>query len=89
MGFDAPIVGAMPAPLFYRQDLVRIVHLEADDRDVDSSVDPPRHPRVGEIATVVEEVAEGIYLVERSTDDGRPLWTAEFLASELELVERQ
>ena len=80
---------AMPAPLFYRQDLVRIVHLESDDRDVDSSIDPPRQPRVGEIATIVEEVAEGIYLVERCTDDGRPLWTAEFLASELDLVERQ
>jgi hypothetical protein len=79
----------MPAPLFYRQDRVRIVHLEADDRDVDSALDPPRQPRVGDLATIVEEVADGIYLVERATDDGRPLWTAEFLASELELVERQ
>ena len=79
----------MAPPLFYPRDVVKVVHLEADDRDVDSSIDPPRQPRVGEIATIVEEVAEGIYLVERSTDDGRPLWTAEFLASELELVERQ
>ena len=79
----------MPASPFYRRDLVRIVHLETEDRDVDSSVDPPRQPRVGEIATIVDEVAEGIYLVERLTDDGRALWTAEFLASELELVQRQ
>jgi hypothetical protein len=74
---------------FIPADLVRIVQLEADERDVDSSVDPPRQPRVGELGTVVEEVADGIYLIERCTDDGRVLWVAEFLASELELVERR
>jgi hypothetical protein len=74
--------------LFLPADRVRIVQLESDERDVDSSVHPPRQPRVGEIATVLAEVAEGIYLLERCTDDGHALWTAEFLASELELVER-
>ena len=78
----------MPS-LFLPADLVRVVQLEGDDRAVDSSVDPPRHPRVGEMGTVVEEVADDIYLVERCTDDGRVLWVAEFLATELELVERQ
>ena len=66
---------------------MRVANLEEDDRAVDSSVHPPRQPRIGEIGTVVEEVAQGIYLVERSTDDGRVLWMAEFLASELERAE--
>ena len=79
----------MPSPPFYPADLVRVVSLEGEERDVDSSIDPPRQPRVGEIGTIVDEVGDGIYLVERSTDDGRTLWLAEFLASELELVERQ
>ena len=73
---------------FHRADFVRIAQLESDERDVDSPVDPPPRPRVGEIAVIVEEVADGIYLVERRTDDGRAIWTAEFLASELERVER-
>lgn len=77
----------MPSPSFFPRDLVRIADLEEDDRAVDSSVDPPQEPRIGEIGTVVEEVAEGIYLVERCTDDGRVLWMAEFLASELQRAE--
>ena len=68
--------------------MVRVAHLESEERDVDSHADPPRQPRVGEIATIIDEVADGIYLVERCTDDGRTLWIAEFLASELEVVER-
>jgi hypothetical protein len=73
---------------FHRADFVRIAQLESEERDVDSPIDPPPRPRVGEIAVIVEEVADGIYLVERRTDDGRAIWTAEFLASELERVER-
>jgi hypothetical protein len=73
---------------FLRADRVRVVQFEGDDRAVDSSVDPPQEPRLGETGTVVEEVADDIYLVERCTDDGRVLWVAEFLASELELVDR-
>ena len=75
------------APL-YPADIVRIVRLEAEERDVDGSADPPPQPRVGETGTVVEQVDDGIYLVERCTDDGRTLWIAEFLAGELELVIR-
>ena len=75
-----------PTKLFPR-DQVRVINLEAEDREVDSSVDPPQRPRVGEIGVVVDEVAEEIYLVERCTDDGRVLWVAEFLGSELEQVE--
>ncbi len=78
----------MPSSLFYPKDLVRIAHLAGEGRDVDSPADPPAQPRVGETAMIVEEVAEGIYLVERCTDDGQSLWIAEFLASELELLER-
>ena len=78
----------MPPAPFYPADIVRIVRLEADERDVDGSGDPPPQPRVGERGTVVEEVDDGIYLVERCTDDGRTLWIAEFLTGELALVER-
>lgn len=77
------------APLpFYPADVVRIARLEADERDVDGSLDPPRQPRLGEIGTIVEQVGDDIYLVERCTDDGRTLWMAEFLGTELELVDR-
>jgi hypothetical protein len=78
----------MASALFYPADIVRIVRLEAGERDVDGSADPPPRPRVGEMGTVVEEVDDGIYLVERCTDDGRTLWIAEFLTGELELVDR-
>ena len=78
----------MASASFYPADIVRIVRLEADERDVDGSADPPPQPRIGETAAVIEEVDDGIYLVERCTDDGRTLWIAEFLAAELELVER-
>jgi hypothetical protein len=78
----------MESPLFYPADIVRIVRLEAEERDVDGSAEPPSQPRVGEIGTVVDEVGDGIYLVERCTDDGRTLWLAEFLAGELVLVDR-
>lgn len=77
----------MAPPTFFPRDQVRVVTLDAEDRQVDSSVDPPQHPRVGEMGVIVDEVAEGIYLVERCTDDGRVLWVAEFLGSELERVE--
>jgi hypothetical protein len=79
----------MASASFYRSDVVRIVHLEAEEREVDGSAHPPPQPRVGEMGTVVEEVDDGIYLVERCTDDGRTIWVAEFLAEELELVERK
>ena len=79
----------MASPLFYPADIVRIVRLEADERDVDGSGEPPSQPRVGEIGTVVDAVGDDIYLVERCTDDGRTLWLAEFLAGELLLVDRR
>jgi hypothetical protein len=78
----------MASAPFYPADIVRIVRLEAAERDVDGSADPPLPPRVGEMGTIVEEVDDGIYLVERRTDDGRTLWMAEFMAAELELVDR-
>jgi hypothetical protein len=78
----------MASAPFYPADIVRVVRLEAEEREVDGSADPPPQPRVGEMGTIVEEVDDGIYLVERCTDDGRTLWIAEFLAGELELVDR-
>jgi hypothetical protein len=33
-------------------------------------------------------VGDDLYLVERTTDDGRTIWLAEFHATELELVDR-
>lgn len=78
----------MASSPFQRADIVRIVRLEAEERDVDGASHPPPQPRVGEMGKVVEEVDDGIYLVERCTDDGRTLWIAEFLAGELELVDR-
>ena len=55
---------------------------------MDGTAHPPPQPRIGEKGRVVIEVESGVYLVERSTDDGQTVWLAEFLGLELELVER-
>jgi hypothetical protein len=78
----------MASSPFYPADVVRIAHLEADERDVDGPLDPPRQPRIGEVGTIIDQVGDDIYLVERCTDDGRTLWIAEFLGTELELIDR-
>ena len=78
----------MASSPFYPADVVRIARLDADERDVDGPLDPPRQPRIGEIGTIIDQVGDDIYLVERCTDDGRTLWIAEFLGTELELVDR-
>jgi hypothetical protein len=70
-------------------DTVRIRHLLVPDREVDGSTAEPPQPRVGETGVVVTHLGDDVYLVERSTDDGRTCWMAEFLEAELELVERR
>ena len=69
-------------------DTVRIVRLLEREREVTSSSAEARQPRVGETGTVVEDVGDGIYLVERTTADGYTNWLAEFATDELELVDR-
>lgn len=73
---------------FQRADDVRVVRLVVSRREVDGFAAEPPQPRVGEGGTVVECLGDDLYLVERATDDGRTLWLAEFLASELELIYR-
>ena len=79
----------MPPATFAVLDTVRVVRLRDPDRDVTSSLDPAPHPRIGDLATVVDDVGDGLYLVERMTDDGVSAWLAEFAGDELELVERR
>lgn len=73
---------------FAISDRVRIIRLKQPERDVTSAWEDAPQPRIGEIATVVDDVGDGIYLVERTTDDGVSAWLAEFDADELELMER-
>ena len=73
---------------FEPRDSVRVARLLHPTRDVDGRSAKPPQPRVGEIATVVDTVGEGIYLVERLTDDGLVVWLAEFHGAELELLDR-
>lgn len=68
-------------------DTVRVVRLREPQREVTSAFEPPPQPRPGEVATVVEDVGDGLYLVERLTDDGMTAWLAEFGEDELELVD--
>jgi hypothetical protein len=75
-------------PSFEPADVVRIARLEIPTRDVDGASAEPPQPRVGEIAVVVDALGDDVYLVERVTDDGHPLWVAEFRAAELDLVNR-
>jgi hypothetical protein len=70
-------------------DTVRIARLLVPDREVDGTAADPPQPRVGETGLVVTQLGDGVYLVERSTDDGRTQWMAEFLEAELELIERR
>jgi hypothetical protein len=70
-------------------DTVRITRLLVPDREVDGSAAEPPQPCVGETGVVVTPLGDDVYLVERSTDDGRTRWMAEFLEAELELVERR
>lgn len=74
---------------FELYDIVRIARLLVPDREVDGSTAEPPQPTVGETGVVVTPLGDGVYLVERSTDDGRTRWMAEFLEAELELVERR
>jgi hypothetical protein len=69
-------------------DTVRIVRLAVDERDVTGSAAEPPQPRVGETGTVVDDVGDGLLLVERTTADGATQWLAEFALEELELVDR-
>jgi hypothetical protein len=69
-------------------DTVRIARLHDPVRDVTSALDPAPQPRIGQLATVVDDVGDDVYLVERTTDDGVSAWLAEFAADELELVAR-
>ena len=65
---------------------VRVTRLREPQREVTSSFEPAPQPRAGETGTVVEDVGEGLYLVERVTDDGMTAWLAEFGEDELELI---
>ena len=73
---------------FQHDDTVRVVHLLEPEREVTGSSDPAPQPRVGDRATVVADLGDGLYLLESCTDDGMTLWMGEFAAEELELVER-
>ncbi len=69
-------------------DIVRVVRLAVPSRDVDGPDAAPPQPRIGDVAAVVEALGDDLYLLEHATDDGRPLWVAEFHLTELELVAR-
>ena len=73
---------------FALSDVVRVQRLMVPTREVDGPDAEPPQPRVGELAVVVDSLGDDLYLVEHLTDDGRSIWTAEFHASELTLVER-
>jgi hypothetical protein len=76
------------AARFAIADRVRVARLHEPEREVTSAFEDAPQPRLGELATIVDDVGDDIYLVERNTDDGVTAWLAEFEADELELVER-
>jgi len=65
-----------------------VIRLLTAERDVTGSSATPPQPRVGDWGTVVADVGDGLYLVESRTDDGVPLWLAEFSGEELMLIDR-
>jgi hypothetical protein len=74
---------------FQLDDTVCVVRLLEPEREVSGPSELAPQPRVGDRATVVADVGDGLYLVESRTDDGVTRWTAEFAAVELELVDRR
>ena len=86
------------AEVLRRDALARVPHLDLDPsaaRGSDGEPDVPSGRSVPQ--RILKEVSEhlrhpligdGLYLVEHTTDDGEPVWVAEFHESELELVER-
>ena len=74
---------------FELSDVVRVQRLTVPTREVDGPGAEPPQPRLGDEGTVVAVLGDDLYLVEHSTDDGRSVWMAEFLAGELMLVERR
>lgn len=73
---------------YHLDDTVRIVRLLVPDREVNRSSPSGPPPRVGDWGIVVADVGDDIYLVEARTDDGVPLWLAEFADRELILLDR-
>ena len=73
---------------FQPDDVVRVVRVLVQEREVTSSSATPPQPRVGDVGTVVADVGDGLYLVESCTDDGMTIWMTELAAQELELVGR-
>jgi hypothetical protein len=73
---------------FQLYDTVRVIRLLAPEREVSGSAAEPPQPHVGEAGTVVDDVGDDLFLVERVTADGLTVWLAEFAAAELELVDR-
>ena len=73
---------------FRLYDTVRIARLLTPEREVSGSSAAPPQPRVGETGAVVDDVGDGLYLVEHVTADGYTTWLAEFSVAELELVAR-
>ena len=78
-------------PAMKRYDVVRVKSLSAD-LERDGWRVNARAPSVGDIGTVVEILEAGgqtpHFVVESIAADGSTLWLADFVAEELEVVER-
>jgi hypothetical protein len=85
---SAGLTSSEGAMHFQLDDSVRVVRLLEPEREVTGSSDPAPQPRVGDRATVVADLGDGLYLLESCTDDGMTVWMGEFAAEELTLVER-
>ena len=73
---------------FVPGDRVRVVRLLVAEREVTGASANPPQPRVGDHATVVADVGDGLVLVESCTDDGMTVWMTEMAIAELTLVDR-
>ncbi|MFL5617993.1 MAG: hypothetical protein ACJ79A_06295 [Gemmatimonadaceae bacterium] len=73
---------------FHPDDTVRVVRLLEAEREVSGASETPPQPRIGDTATIIADVGEGLYLVEHATDDGVTMWMAELAAEEMELIQR-
>jgi len=79
----------MKSPPIEELDVVTVVALHQENRNFDGTEGCRRAPRVGDIGAVVHAYqtgkAEGAFAVEAVGPDGKTLWLADFVASELKL----
>lgn len=79
--------------MFQNNDIVRVIKLLHPPEEYDVLEENTRPPIIGDIGFIVDIVQdEGepeVYIVECDGEDGAGIWLGDFVAEELELVQKK